>query len=327
MRDVASKIVKNSIWLFLGQVFSSIVVFFLTLMIARSLGVSDFGVYSFATSFVLIFSQFVNLGIPMFLTREISRDKQHTPEYIGGGILVCVPPALLFLVAMLVIIYALNYYALDYSPQIQLLVLLLGMWIVADSFSIIFKSSFYAHEKMQYVALINISFQIVRIAVVFLVLKLGLGVIGVGGATLLASLVTLAFSVYLFLRHFPYPKFNVEIRFWAKNLRQSLPLALLAMLLGYFGKVDNIMLSLMKGNEAVGFYSASFKLVATFIFVPAVIVHAAFPRMSQQAFADPERFGNLIANLLKVISVFVMPVALGFFFFAQLSKYRAESPF
>ena len=237
------------------------------MFIARNLGVSHFGVYSFAISFVMLFSQLITLGLPTFLTREISRNKENTSNFIGSGILMCIPTAIFFPLIMLLIIFILNY-----NGEMQLLVLILGAWISVDALSFIFKSSFYAHERMQYVTLINVTFQIVRIILVFIFLKYGLGVVGVGVGTLLAGTVSLIISALFFIKIFKKPKFNLNTQFWANNLKQSLPFALLAMILGYFGKVDNIMLSLMKGNEAVGLYSASFKLVSMLIFIPTSLL-------------------------------------------------------
>jgi len=306
-----SKIAKNTFWLFIGEIVSKLIVFAFTILVARNLGVSHFGVYSFAISFVMLFSQLVTLGLPNFLTREISRNKENTSNFIGSSILMCIPTIIFSPLIMLLIIFILNY-----NSETQFLVLILGAWISIDALSFIFKSSFYAHERMQYITLINVTFQTARIVLVFLFLKYGLGVIGVGVGTLLAGTVSLVISVLFFLKIFRRLKFNFNTRFWAKSLKQSLPFALLAMILGYFGKVDIIMLSLMKDNGAVGLYSASFKFVSMLIFIPAVIVSAAFPRMSQRAFENKELFENLIGKVLKVIFVIMAPIALCLFMFA-----------
>ena len=134
---------------------------------------------------------------------------------------------------------------------------------------------------------------------------LGWGVLGIGGATLVASLCIFLLAIFVFIHRFGKPTFVINLGFWMRSLKQTLPLALLATLLGLFGKVDIIMLSLMRGDEAAGIYSAAFKLTATFIFIPAIIVLAAFPRLSQHAFKAEQRFSYLVASLLKVIVICV----------------------
>jgi O-antigen/teichoic acid export membrane protein len=322
------QIVKNSFWLGASDVVVKVIVFFFILLLARKLGVHAFGQYSFAVSLVLLFSQFTNLGLPIFLTREIARDKESTSRYIGGAMLFAFPVAIILPFVMFIIAKVMGYLF-----QTQTLVLLLGVWIAIDGLIFILKSSFYAHEKMQYISLLNLNFQILRFSLVYLIFLLGWGVLWIGGATLVASLCIFVLAMFVFFQNFGKPNFKIDLRFWLHSLRQTLPLALLATLLGLFGKVDIIMISLMTGDGAAGIYSAAFKLTATFIFVPAIIVQAAFPRLSQHAFMDEHRFSYLITSLLKIIVVCVVPVALTFIFLAQPiiqliygTSYGASSP-
>ena len=307
-----NQIVKNSYWLGASDVVVKVIVFFFILLVARKLGVQAFGQYSFAVSFVLLFSQFTNLGLPIFLTREIARDKGSTSRFVGGAMLFALPVAIILPFVMLIIAQV-----MDYPFQTQTLVLLLGVWISIDGLTFILKSSFYAHEKMQYISLVNLSFQTLRFSLVYLIFMLGWGVLGIGGATLVASLCIFLMAIFVFFHCFGKPIFKIDLGFWMCSLKQTLPLAMLATLLGLFGKVDIIMLSLMRGAEVVGIYSAAFKLTATFIFVPAIVVQAAFPRLSQHAFKAEQHFSYLVASLLKVIVFCVVPITLTFYLFPQ----------
>ena len=55
-----------------------------SIYLAKYLGVSDFGKYSFALSFTALLSMIVDVGFNQLTVREISRDKTKLGKFVGN---------------------------------------------------------------------------------------------------------------------------------------------------------------------------------------------------------------------------------------------------
>ena len=57
-----------------------------TILLARYLGVEEFGIYGFAVSFTAMLSILFDLGVGMYIVRHIATDYDSAPKYIGNAI-------------------------------------------------------------------------------------------------------------------------------------------------------------------------------------------------------------------------------------------------
>ena len=79
-------IFKNMSWLLASQIIASICGFIWTVLIARYLGVSDYGILGFAISLTSILSILYDLGIGVHIIRHIATDYDSAPKYLGNAI-------------------------------------------------------------------------------------------------------------------------------------------------------------------------------------------------------------------------------------------------
>lgn len=308
----AKTIFKNSIWLILGEIIGKIAIFFLTVIVARRLGVANFGKYNLALSFVMIFSVINDLGLNIFLFREGARDKNLMSKYIGNIFEMRIILSVLFLGVVYIFTEVFNY------PQdIKTLIYLFAVWVCFLNLTYVYRTGFKAMEAMKWDAATNVLDNILRLLITIIVLNIGLSIFGVGMAYLMATFIAFCFSVVLFTRFFEVPNFKIDFTLWSTALKEMRYLALVAILIPLFGKFDSIILSHFKGNEAVGLYGASLKLVWMLIFIPGFITQAGFPKLSQYAFQDKNRFSLLMSYLLKTNLILTFLASLIIFFFAQ----------
>jgi O-antigen/teichoic acid export membrane protein len=305
---VGKTIFNNSLWLISGELLSKIVAFFFTIFVARKLGVADFGRYGFALSFVMLFSLFIDFGLTTLIVREISRERELTSKYVSNVIIIRLILSLIFFI---IIFLALN--ILGYSKEIRVLIYLLWGWISIIQLSQVFRGVFKARERMEYEGFLNFFHNLLRFILAVVFLTAGFGLCGIGMSMLVASILTLVVSITIFSRSFEQLSWQVNPRAWLPFVKDAFPLALTVMFLAYFGRIDNIFISYLKGDEAVGVYNASLTLVWTLIFIPGFITHAAFPKLSQYAFQDGSGFEDLVAYNLKVNLLISTLLALGIF--------------
>ena len=77
-------IFKNTSWLSASQIITSICAFLWTILIARYLGVSDYGIVSFAISFTGLIVIFMDLGMSTYITRELAKHKELLGKYVNN---------------------------------------------------------------------------------------------------------------------------------------------------------------------------------------------------------------------------------------------------
>jgi len=309
--SVVKTIIKNSTYVLLAEVLGKIMVLFFTIIVARKLGVSDFGKYSFAVSFVMIFSFVIDSGLTTFLFREIARDKSLIAKYVSN---IFIMRAFLFTVTFFIVFFIVN--LLDYSIEMKMLIYLLSCWMSTTILSQVFRGCFKAMERMEYEAIISLIDNLLKLSFVVIALSLNFKVIGVAFSVLLASVITMGLSMLIFHKKFYRFKIDIDLSVWIPILKESIPFVLTATMFIYLTRVDIIMVSFFKGDYAVGLYSAASRFCNMLIFIPASIIVAVFPKMSQYAFECQNKFNKLVASSLKSIFVITSSLNLIIFLFS-----------
>ena len=287
----------NYIWLLTGEFLSKVFVFLFTVFVARKLEVADFGRYSFSLSLVLILSLAVDFGLTTLITRETSRDRSLTSIYMSNIFLIRV-----FLSFAIYLFIFLILHFLRYPSDTILLTSLLWIWITFKNLSYVFRGVFNARERMFYESFLNYSHEFLRLILVFVFFFFGFELLAVGSAMLIASIFTLFISYIIYMRYFEPWEWKIRFSFWPNLLKESLPIALTSIFFVFFGRIDNILISYIHGDEPAGIYNASFSLVWALILVPGYVTHAAFPKLSQYATSDRQKLKILTACNLKIIS-------------------------
>ena len=100
---------KNVSWVTLSQVITNICAFLWTILIARYLGVSDYGTLSFVISFTVLIGMGTDIGITTFTTRELSQNRSKTKKYIDNLILYKILLSIVLCVFTVLIVYLLGY--------------------------------------------------------------------------------------------------------------------------------------------------------------------------------------------------------------------------
>ena len=103
--SVIRTIFKNSGWMMGSQVFTNLCAFIWTILMARYLGASDFGILSFAISIVSIAAIFMDFGMQTYIVRVISRDNSLTNEYFQKTIPLKIILSIIILIFIILFLY------------------------------------------------------------------------------------------------------------------------------------------------------------------------------------------------------------------------------
>jgi len=75
--------------------------------------------------------------------------------------------------------------------------------------------------------------------------------------------------------------------------------------------IDSVMLSLMKGNEVVGWYNAAYRLVFILLFIPGIINMAIFPSMSRFHISSQNSLRLTYEKYFKLMLIIGIPIGIG----------------
>ena len=126
---VKQTIAKNTFWLAIAEGVTRFLKLFLIIYIARILGATEYGKFTFALAFVSLFAIFSDFGISTITTREIAREKEKEKEF----------PAVLSLKLVLSIgtlfLICIGSFFITLDLVIRGIIWILGVYIIVSSFS------------------------------------------------------------------------------------------------------------------------------------------------------------------------------------------------
>jgi O-antigen/teichoic acid export membrane protein len=306
--NIIQRVSKNILSLFAAQFFSMILSMVLSIFIARLLGDLNFGHYSFAITFITLYTIFMDLGYDTLLVRDVARDKSLVSNYVNNIL------SLRFLtsfVIFILMVFTIN--IIGYPEIVKNIVYLLGLSNILESLSNVFRTTFRAFEKMEYEAALTIILYTIRVSLGLLVLFLGYGLLVVAFVFILSSLINLLLSVIVCWIKFTRIKLTFDTDFFKHTIKIALPLAGMALFGFVFVRIDIVMLSIMKGDAVVGWYNAAYTILGGFTPIPQVFMSALFPLFSYFSISSSESLLLVYRKSFKFLFLLGLPLAIGVF--------------
>ena len=304
--NTVQRIAKNTAVLLAATIISKVLGFFYVMYTARYLGEEGFGILSFALAFTGIFGVFSDLGLGSLTVREVARDKSLAKKYLDN---ISVIKAILVAITFALIAMVIN--LLGYPEQTIKVVYLISLSVIFNSFTEMFYSIFRAFEKMEYSSLGQILNSILMLVGALFAISQRFSVIEFSSIYFIVSVLVLVYSFAVFVLKFGLPKLEVDWSFWKPTTKEALPFFLSAVVNVIAFKIDIIMLSMMKGDMVVGWYSAAYKLMEALMFIPATFGGAIYPVFSNLYVSSQESLKLAYKKSFKYLFIVGLPIAVG----------------
>ncbi|NJM19372.1 MAG: flippase [Richelia sp. RM2_1_2] len=303
-------IFANTVWLFLDRILRMGVGLFISVWIARYLGVQQFGIFNYATAFFALFSTLSTLGLDAIVVRSIVHEPENREQILGTAFWLKLIGGVGCLLLAFCSIFILRH---DDKLTIELVVVLssvgifksfdtIDFWFqsqVQSKYTVVAKNTAFIIVTLLKLALITMKAPLIAFAWAGLV-EVALGAVGL----ILAYKVN-GHSIWLWCWSFPLAK---------SLLKESYPLILSGFAIMIYVKTDQIMLGQMLGDKAVGIYSAATSISEVWYFVPTVIVSSVTPSIfAQKKVSEALYYRKLeqLLHLLGLLSIFIaVPISL-----------------
>jgi O-antigen/teichoic acid export membrane protein len=304
--STTQRIAKNTIALYIAQIVIALQGIALSIVIARQLGDVVLGQYSFAVALSTIFGVFYTLGYPVLIAREVARAKSLASKYLGNIIIVQA-----FLSVVVFGLLAIVVKLMAYPGDTVIVLLIFGLYQIFFSFSSIFQATFVAFERMEYVAIGQITSAVVTLALAVTATFLGYGLIVIASAFLVGGVFQLVLNIIVCVKKFARPRLALDLDFSKTAFKVALPLTVMQIASIIYIRISTVMLSVMKGDEAVGWLTAAFNIVFMLTPIPVLFMQAIFPKMSVDALSSIESLKRSTDRTMRLMIAFGLPLAAG----------------
>ena len=299
-------IFKNMSWILVSQIIASICGFIWTILIARYLGVNEYGILGFAISLTGILVFTMDWGISTHIIRHISTDNDSAPKYLGNAI----PLKGVFGIGTIILILIIL--ILMKSDELTITVtLLFAIEMIIRSLLGLLNGSFQAFEEGKYQGIENTLLHIILLIFILITIFTDLGIYGISISYILANLIAFIYAYYVLEKHVVKPKFELDKDFCKKITILSMPFAIGTLLYSIYYSIDIVMLTNLVGNSATGIYNATYKLISVLNLFYSVYTAVIFPVMSRFYENDEKLLLISFEKSIKYLMLIIIPLAIG----------------
>lgn len=299
-------IAKNSIVSIAGEVFNKLLALFLTIILARYLGDSGFGQYSFVIAAMMLFQIISDFGLDALTVREVAKNTEDAGRYLSNILILKIAISAISCAILIVVI---NF---TQKPAFVVFsVYLAGLALIFYSIANTFSAIFNAFEKLEVKALVTIVSKILLVALTLLAVFLQKGLLGVILAILMSEIFRAALGWLLCNARFVRVRYLYDRALCRNLLRISASFAVISFIALIYFKVDIFMLSFMKGDQVVGWYSAAYGLLSALIFIAEAYNLSVYPVLSRYAISAKDMLGFGWSKSIKYLFIIGAPIAFG----------------
>jgi O-antigen/teichoic acid export membrane protein len=302
----ARRILANTAYRLLADVISKVASVFLFIVMARELGASEFGVFTFALSFALLATTLGHFGQDSVLTREVARDRSLLDRYFANTLSLKI---VLALTSLAIAIGLASAFGMD--DETRRVTILLGIAVVLDLLTATCFATFQAYERLQYIPVALISQRFFTAGAGIAALVAGAGVVAVSAIFLAGAILGGALAFGLLLSRVVRPRLAVEPRIWWPLMRGALAIGLAGAFAVVLFRIDTTMLAAFKSKSVVGEYGAAYRLLEATLFVAWSVGAAVYPVFSRLTPASEPPVGFIFERSIKLVVALTLPLAAG----------------
>ncbi|MGB8688968.1 MAG: flippase [Microcoleus sp.] len=282
------QVLSNIAWLFTDQILQMGLGLFVGLWVMRYLGPDQFGLLTYAITFVSLFSSVATMGLGTLVVRDIARNPECKNETLGTAF------GLQFTGGCITLLLTVTVIAL-LKPNDSLTRWLVGIIAAGTIFNAFEAINFWFQSQIQskYTVLAKNS-------VCFFVAAVRIGLVTIKAPLLAFACIRLAEVALVGVAYvYFYRLTGNKIKDWQFSwerckelLSESWPIVLSGLAVYVYSKTDQIMLGAMNKNAELGYYAAAVKISEICDFLPMIISSSIFPKLANLRKTNYEEYLN-----------------------------------
>ena len=286
----------NTGWLMLDKVLQICLAIFISAWVVRYLGSEDFGMLSYALSFVGLFSVFANLGIDEFIVRDIVLNPDNRDKILGTSLVLKFGGAFL---SIILILLALQFTSTTFFERKIILIAATAQFF--SSFGIL-NSFFQSQVKAKLSSSAGIILLVFSSTFKIILITSSLPLIYFAYLIFIEKVLQAGILIFLYnqrkLNIFDW-KFSLSISCYL--LKNSWPLILSGIFISLNMKIDQTIIKELLDYKSVGVYAAAVRLSEAWYFIPSAIAASFFPAIINSKNVNENIYLNRLARLFSLV--------------------------
>jgi O-antigen/teichoic acid export membrane protein/peptidoglycan/xylan/chitin deacetylase (PgdA/CDA1 family) len=304
------RIGRNTVVRSAGELVAKAATLVFFVLVARELGTSAFGDFTFALSLVTILMLSAGFGTDSLIAREVGRDASRVHQYLTNVV------AIKLLASALLVAVGVGVAALEGESSTTLIVvLILGLGVAVETLGQSWHAVLQAYERMEFISAALVFQRLLTTVVGIAVLAAGGEIVAVSLVYLGGAVAGLAFATWVNRRFVVAPQIVLDRSQWLPMLRLAAPIGVATLLYTLLLKVDATLIGFLAGeddNSQVGLYGAAFRLVEGTMFLSWAFGAAALPWLARRGVDERESLSRAFQLGLKATAVVLTPIGLAF---------------
>lgn len=302
--DAGVRVFKNYSFLASSYTSTRLLVFFSLVYIARHVGVQGFGQFNFAYAIFMYSTLLTHLGLMTFGTREVAREPSQIQHRISR--ILSLRMTLTLGAFLLLVVFT---YLIHLEAQLKVLIVLFGLSLFPTA--ALMDWPFKGVERMNLAGMIEVLRTVPYVALVILFVRTPSQVLRIPIFFLFSTILAAVWGLALVRRDYGSFRPRVDLVFWKRAMRESLPLGIGFMLLQVYYLTDTVTMGFLRGDAFVGWYSAAYKSVSFLLVLGGLFFETTFPVISRYYKDERQKLSSFLSSSVRVTAFLVIPMAVG----------------
>lgn len=301
-----TNVFRNSSYLVTSQIFSKAVAMVSLVWLARFISVDNYGVLNVALSFWAIVMIFVEGGSGALLIREVARNRSLASLYFSGTLLLKLVVAIVSLIVALPLLSALGIF--DDPNKIKVF-LILGagqylLQIISSTITVLFR----AREAFKFESMISVFSSFIAAIMLIVAILVNSSFLNIVVVMLVSNLLTVFLNLYFYTRRIGSVRLTYSREFFRRYARATIPFAVTFIVGGISLKIGAPLIAHFSGDQAVGIYSASMRIMEGFLFVPSALMTTLYPMFSRSFVDSNSNSIKALSGVMHFLILVAVPV-------------------
>ncbi len=303
---------KNATWIISCKIVQSLLGLFVSMISARYLGPSNYGVISYAASVVAFVLPIVQLGFRSTLVREIVDNPDKEGEIIGTSLFFNFLSSIACIIGVSSFVYVAN----KGDTVTFIVCALYSLSLSAQALEMI-QYWFQAKLISQYTSITGLVAYLIVTAYKIFLLVTEKSVYWFALSHAIDFFIVAIVLIFLFRKLSP-QKMTVSFQRFKTMFAKSRYFIVSSLMVTIFAQTDRIMLKLMLSADAVGYYSAAVTCAGMTGFVFSAIIDSFRPSVFENKKISNEAYEKSLINCYSLVIFLSLAQSAAFTLFAEL---------
>jgi len=298
--SIKGKVFYNTAAQLVGKAATTVTTLILTVLITRRFGPSGYGDFTVMMAYSALFYIVADFGLNAVALRDFATDEKKISRYFKNLVGLRLVMALgLFLIAAVALIF------FPYSRLVKIGVLISLLTIFTQALYTTANAIFQSKLRYNLSVLAAILGSVTILGLSFIFIDQGRELPLIVSSYVIGGVVMVGVSLFFVRRLTGVVGVAKDLKLWRYLFTAALPLGITTIFTVVLQKTDALLLSVLRGNEAVGLYGVSYKIFEFALVLPTFFVNSTYPIMVRHFKDSREK----LLKTVKLSGIFLLAVS------------------